>query len=374
MPDTVASGRWSFGPWLFSARSDLALFVGTALFALTLVAARHVTGLAPTGELPEWGFIAFVLLVDVAHVYATLFRTYFDPEEIRANPLRYYGLPLVVYVGLVALYRADTVLFWRVLAYAALFHFIRQQVGWVAVYRARSGRSSRLEAWLDSSTVYAITLYPVVHWHAHLDETRFAWLVNGDFAAVAWAEAWVDPLGVFAAVLLSAFVLRELALAVTTRVLQTGKLVVVLTTASLWYVGIVATNSDFDFTVTNVLAHGLPYVVLVWFYANERCVERPRAFGSSIVVRGVLAFVGVLALLAFAEEALWDRLVFHDRSWLFGSGADLGPRFHAWLVPLLALPQAVHYVLDGVLWRRSETRRLPAQQAALGFSGREPAV
>jgi hypothetical protein len=39
----------------------------------------------------------------------------------------------------------------------------------------------------------------------------------------------------------------------------------------------------------------------------------------------------------------------------------------ALLVPLLALPQATHYVLDGMLWRRGDTRRLPAQRRALGF-------
>jgi hypothetical protein len=41
----------------------------------------------------------------------------------------------------------------------------------------------------------------------------------------------------------------------------------------------------------------------------------------------------------------------------------------ALLVPLLALPQATHYLLDGVLWRRTDTRRLRAQRAALGFDG-----
>jgi hypothetical protein len=36
-------------------------------------------------------------------------------------------------------------------------------------------------------------------------------------------------------------------------------------------------------------------------------------------------------------------------------------------VPLLAVPQLTHYLLDGLLWRRGETERLPAQQRALGL-------
>jgi hypothetical protein len=66
----------------------------------------------------------------------------------------------------------------------------------------------------------------------------------------------------------------------------------------------------------------------------------------------------------------WDRLVWHDRDWLFGaSSGQLGPIVLAFVVPLLALPQATHYVLDGMLWRRSDSRSRPAQRRALGFGG-----
>ena len=78
----------------------------------------------------------------------------------------------------------------------------------------------------------------------------------------------------------------------------------------------------------------------------------------------------VHAVLAFAEEVLWDRLVWHDRPLLLGGDLDeplLGPFARALVVPLLALPQATHYALDAVLWRRRDTG--PAQARALGFGG-----
>ena len=63
--------------------------------------------------------------------------------------------------------------------------------------------------------------------------------------------------------------------------------------------------------------------------------------------------------LAYAEELLWDRMVWHDRPWLFGDAPD-----RSWLapilVPLLAVPQLSHYVLDGFLWRRRSNPRLVA--------------
>jgi hypothetical protein len=57
-------------------------------------------------------------------------------------------------------------------------------------------------------------------------------------------------------------------------------------------------------------------------------------------------------LLAYGEEFLWDRLIWHDRPWLFGSGWSWGRAAESFLVPLLALPQLTHYLLDGFVWRR----------------------
>jgi len=360
--------RFSLGPWLFGPSADLLLFGGSAVAALLLVVLGHVTGLSRVG-LPEWGWLVCVVAIDVAHVHSTWFRTYLDRAELRRHPLRYALVPVLVYAAGVALYLDGPVTFWRALAYVALFHFIRQQVGWVAVYRARAGQRTVFDRVLDEATVYAATLYPVVDWHARIGQTEFAWFVQGDFVDASAVALQVLPIArALWAVLLIGFALRQAWLMRQKGVLELGKCVVVATTALVWYVGIVATNSDFDFTVTNVIVHGVPYFALLFSYARERRRESGESLGSQIVAGGVGAFLGVLLLLAFIEELAWDRLVWHERGWLFGSSdLELGPLLLALTVPLLALPQAVHYVLDGMLWRRSDTRDRPAQRAALGF-------
>lgn len=90
-----------------------------------------------------------------------------------------------------------------------------------------------------------------------------------------------------------------------------------------------------------------------------------------MVSAGVLVFLAVVLVIAFMEEVLWDHLVWHDRPFYFG-GSDreeplLGPLGRALVVPLLALPQATHYMLDALLWRRKDTGS--AQARALGFGG-----
>src|SRR5262245_9072000 len=150
--------------FLWGPRADVAAFGGPALVALVLAA------LAPrlrlTGTLPPWGWIVFVLAVDVAHVHTTLFRTYFDREERRKRRALYALLPIAVYACGVLLHARSSGTFWRVLAYVAAFHFVRQQVGWVSIYRARAGERDRAGRLFDHAVTYAATLYPLAYWHA----------------------------------------------------------------------------------------------------------------------------------------------------------------------------------------------------------------
>jgi hypothetical protein len=57
-------------------------------------------------------------------------------------------------------------------------------------------------------------------------------------------------------------------------------------------------------------------------------------------------------VVALVEEGLWDNLVWHDHPQYFGdTSVSLSPTALALLVPLLALPQAVHYLTDAFVWR-----------------------
>jgi hypothetical protein len=345
-------------------RTDLLAFGGSALLALALVGLGHALGFGG-GALPEWGWVAFVLLIDVAHVYSTLFRTYFDRQELKRHPTRYIAIPVAVYAMGVLFYQHSELLFWRVLAYIALFHFVRQQAGWVAVYRARA-RQGKIDAVVDQCAIYAATLYPVVYWHAHLHETQFNWFLQGDFVSGSWAQNAEPVAFTFWLLALFAFAARSIWLFRVENTVYLGKLVVVATTAAAWYVGIVLTNSDFDFTVTNVIIHGVPYMVLLWSYAKSRSLDADTTLTKSIALQGAAMFLVLVALFAYAEEWAWASWVHAEHSWLFPSAVSpANPSWLVFLVPLLALPQATHYALDGLLWRRKDTARNAAQRRAL---------
>jgi hypothetical protein len=168
--------------WLFSRNLDLAVFLGSAVFSFTALGAGAFFGLLDD-ETPSWAWIPAVILCDVAHVWSTMFRTYLDPGERAARPWVLGLVPVIGLAASVALFAVGEHAFWRALAYLAIFHFVRQQYGWVSLYRARAGEKGRVGRFVDTAAIYAATVFPLLHWHTHLPR-RFSWFVAGDIVAL----------------------------------------------------------------------------------------------------------------------------------------------------------------------------------------------
>jgi hypothetical protein len=330
--------------WLFSPAVDLSVFLGSALVALLALAVGAYAGILES-DTPDWAWVPAVLLIDVAHVYASGFRVYFDVGELKRRPWLYTLAPVGGFVCGVALYSHGEQLFWRVLAYLAVFHFVRQQYGWVALYRAKVGERGRWGRWIDSAAIYLATIYPLISWHAHLPR-GFWWFLENDFQGIPQAAAQVAAPIYWLS--MAAYAVKAVYNWSQHRP-NPGKDIVVVTTAVCWYVGIITFNSDYAFTVTNVIIHGVPYLALVFWYMRSRQAQRGKASGGPL--RTLVFFLSTIWFLAYAEELIWDRTVLHERSWLFGAALDVG-MLKTLLVPLLAVPQLTHYVLDGFIWRR----------------------
>jgi hypothetical protein len=331
--------------WLFSREIDLSVFLGSAVVSLLLLAVGWQLGIL-NDESPDWTWITAVLLIDVAHVWSTSFRVYFDTEEFKKRIWLYTLVPLFGYLLGVALYSESALTFWRVLAIVAVFHFVRQQYGWVNLYRAKLKEKSNLTWWIDAAAIYLATVYPLAFWMTSLPR-NFQWFVENDFFVLpAIVEDVLFPLYVLA---LAAYFGKSVYLFYATGFLNIGKDIVVATTAICWYVGIVALNSDYAFTVTNVIIHGVPYFALVYFYAKSRRETAPRFYQK--LSGNWIVFLATLWALAYIEELFWHRGVWHERSWIFGANFDI-EEWKAYFVPLLAVPQLTHYILDGFVWRR----------------------
>ena len=101
--------------------------------------------------------------------------------------------------------------------------------------------------------------------------------------------------------------------------------------------------------MTNVIIHGVPYFALIYFYAKSRRENAGKFYQK--LSSNWFVFLATLWALAYIEELFWNRGVWHERNWMFGGNWELG-NLKMYLVPLLAVPQLTHYILDGFIWKR----------------------
>ena len=311
--------------------------------------------------IPLWVFVVVVIGIDVSHVWSSIFRTYLDKEEFKAHRKTLIFAPIISFAFAFSLSAISIDLFWRYLAYLAVYHFIKQQFGFMRIYKAKNG-DFRPKLIRDNFVVYLAMIYPIIYWHLATDR-EFAWFMDGDFLSANLGSGimqWVGWIGnSLYFLILGWWFVEELNARRKKGVFQLGKVLWVLTTAINWFIGIIYFNSDLVFTVTNVVAHGLPYLALIIFYQGGKLrfkLGQVKA-GKWFKIGG--SIIATVIVLAIAEEYLWDMLVYRENESLFtlmGHYPIETPGYFIQLLAIgfLAVPQITHYILDGYIWKNNE--------------------
>ncbi len=174
-------------PWIYSPKFDLSAIIGPPV-VITAVVLVWGSKLAAISDTPPWLWILLVLGIDVAHVYSSLFRTYFDREEFRRRRTLYLVVPTVCWLGGIAIYaKFGPTLFWSLIAYFAIYHFVRQQYGFMMLYR-RGEPVGDLGYRIDQIAIYIATVYPLVYWHTY--PRNFQWF--SDFDVIHIPTRWPE--------------------------------------------------------------------------------------------------------------------------------------------------------------------------------------
>lgn len=338
-------------PWLADPTKESIFILAPAIVPVLIVIIFQDYFLSHQ-EVSNWWWVLLVLCIDVSHVYSTLFRLYWDkPTFIKYQKILII-IPIVALAVGFALHYYDALIFWRVLAYLAVFHFVRQQYGFLRLY-SRKEKTNSLNRFIDSLSIYNATLYPLVYWHLHLTG-KLSWFVQGDFVSIGATQLdWI--FNILFVLIIVVYVIKEGWMSYRHQSFNIPKNMIMIGTYASWYVGIVMFEGDLIFTLLNVVAHGIPYMGLIWIYGEKRTASR-----FSFTLKGVGMFLLVLFALAYFEELIWDVFVWKDHLSVFPilteSSPLSNPLLLSVLVPLLVLPQVTHYVLDGFIWRFSKDK------------------
>ena len=347
--------------WLFSRNTDLlVLFLPVwAVWLIFLSNASYFEQLS----IPTWAWLIFILGIDVGHVWSSLFRTYLSKEEFQSHKKLLILTPIIVFIISVLLLSISVSWFWRIMAYLAVFHFIKQQYGFVALYNFKAKIKS--SHWFsDKLIIYIATLYPVLFWHFN-STSNFNWFVENDFFPVHTLFGSDGTLAVIFTVLnyvywgiMAVWTINQFRKRTEHGSISTGKILWVLTTALNWWFGIVYFNSDLIFSISNVVAHGIPYIALVYYYdVNKTAVISKLKPRIPYLIKRLAIILAVIFIAALVEEYFWDMLVYRDHPMIF---ERIFPYHwdqldHSWsiviVIAILALPQQVHYIVDRFIWK-----------------------
>lgn len=336
-------------PWIHKAKTDSLFIIGPSFFVLALIFVfqDYIAEIENDYSFYTWLFL--IVFIDVAHVYATLFKTYFVEDEFQKQKKRLISLPVICFIVGIILFSFGSLVFWSFLAYIAVFHFIRQQYGFMRLY-ARKEMKTRISVFIDNLTIYASTGYPMLYWFFS-SKRKFNWFVENEFFKFENHRLLDFLFWIYAGILILYVVFTAIQ-SIKNKFFNIPKNSIILGTTLSWYFGIVYFNDDLIFTLLNVVSHGIPYMALVYFKEIDGKSEQELGRLSYLKrYQGFLIYIGILLLIAFSEEFLWEFFVWNENISL--TNFDFS-NWQIFLVPLLTVPQFTHYILDGFIWKSNK--------------------
>ena len=333
-------------PWIHKPITDSLFILMPSFFviAIVFIFQDYINTIEEHYSYYTWLFL--IVFIDVAHVYATLFKTYLVPSEFIKKKKLLITIPIICFIIGLILFAFGSTVFWSVMAYIAVFHFIRQQYGFMRLY-SRNETKTKKSIWIDNLVIYSATGYPMLYWFLS-SPRKYNWFIENEFFSFNNHLLLVIADWIYAFIMVF-YVFRTFYISIKNNYLNIPKNAIIVGTGLSWYFGIVFFNDDLIFTLLNVVSHGIPYMALIYFKEidkkNNQDLGILRYLKKS---RGILIYIAILLLIAYAEEYYWDILVWKDHFAIISIDFS---NWHFLLVPLLTVPQFTHYILDGFIWK-----------------------
>ncbi len=285
--------------------------------------------------------ISLILLVtigvDTSHVYATAWRTWFDPKEIRRAKWLHLFLPLLILLTIFLWCSFGLPGLWSAVLYLTVFHHIRQYYGvhrWSLAINPDQGP-------LAANELYALTALPFIGYHFRSDINYQGFFTPTDMFIYPNSNA-----------LISIYILCILAfISLILKIIRSYKQKnVSLAVLSTLIFPILIHNfcffisKDFYLTLLPILAvHGVTYYHLSAVAQGKLKTgfwNKPKLALGAIVLSSII--LGVL------ETILTDEQI--D---IIPSSGYQGNYLLAFGVAFVTTPAIYHYIADAFLWKRT---------------------
>lgn len=315
--------------WILgSSRKDLSFLVLPGFVGLALSFAFF----ADVSEPLLYALLA-VGFIESGHVYTTFWRTYLHPEERNSSRI-YWLVPLVIFLVFANWMYFGRVGMWSFVAYANVFHHVRQYYGFNRWYQGLSKRPTPI----SDLFLYALCLVPIFGYHFRVDAIK-GYYSDDDlflFPNQTIFHASVISFGLIA-IAWTIFEARRWSKGIH----EPGRILSILTPASLYGICFFFGTSLTTILFPLVISHGFAY-----FGVMGESLRKTQSSRFPTFVRGVVIVIATAVVLGGLE-------FFFESNWI--DFADAGPSGS--LVPsivtgLYLVPLFSHFVFDAIIWRR----------------------
>ena len=270
-------------------------------------------------------------LIDSGHVYTTVWRTFFHPDELRSSKL-YFIVPVVAFV----LFSSWQILglkgLWSFVVYATLFHHVRQVYGLSKWYQALNKRTDRISDYF----LYALAILPMVTYHFRPEVPNNYYGLNDLFL---FPDLNVVKAFYFIyACVLSSWIIYEMrnwnkGTKEINRILSVAFPSLVY--GYCFFVG----RSISQVLFPLLFIHGVAYFGILSQTLHRTQAKRFRNFMASLIV-----VIMTAVIFGLGEFWMENNIISAETSTEFWPGLLIG----LWLTPLFC-----HYFFDALIWKRN---------------------
>lgn len=319
--------------WIVSAKWDLCFFSGSVLLTYLYYAVYKLFLF-----LPEEHFLhryaaliatlAFYALFDHPHIFQTFSRTHADTSEFQRRPFMYtYGLMILIFSGFLIKYFHVEDTFEIFLNVYGIWHILRQNSGFLKLYKKKAEEISRIDVYFDNGLLYGTVLIFLAI--RVFDHSR---------TPLDWMPYWEADLRPFYGILvlgLILYTLRQLYL-IKEKKLSYPKIIFLTAIVSTYYFVYVVSDPPFGLLIAlETIYHDVQYQGWILNYQMHRF-----------------------------EKNIWKTWLARSLIYglVFGTLLTLSLRYDGiqwFLIPFLMMV-LFHYFIDGRIWRFSKNKELKA--------------
>lgn len=345
-------------------------FPFVAIFLFTLVSENFFPEILNEAVSPLWFFLVLIIF-DVGHVWATMFRTYFrkdirnsEKQKLTIIPIFSFGILLILaLLGQKILPENWQFVPFVLLAYMAVFHFMKQQVGFIMLYKKREYMPKNFWKFsniLEKIVAFSITLFPFLDWMMHYNQKNFEWFMAWEFQFLANIIPQFSELWLIFTMIIAFYILAQTIFILAGARVNPLKYLYILGTFGVWYSGMVVHNNVFIFGVGNVVLHAMNYYGITFGSMLTTKKSFSEYWQEKILSRSLLVifiiFLAIVVGFAFVEEYFWDQFFWQNQGGFFGKNLyNLieNQAILAIIFAILGTIQLSHYILDRYIWRKN---------------------